>query len=115
MPLCYAMQCNALQGAVPELSFLAKPHQPSGHDDQMILVDPLEGDKSDTPTTHGHPWHGLGPSLPMTKTLATTMALIATALVTTALTSGPGVLCMWVTTELLSKIARLATIVASSS
>ena len=55
----YAMLCYALQGAVPELSFLAKPHQPNGHDDQMVLVDPLEGDKSDTPTTHGHPWHGL--------------------------------------------------------
>ena len=35
------MLCNALQGAVPELSFLAKPCQPNGHDDQMILVDPL--------------------------------------------------------------------------
>ena len=65
MPLCYAMLCYAmlymlcLQGAVPELSFLAKPCQPNGHDDQMVLVDPLEGDKLDTPTTHGHPWHGL--------------------------------------------------------
>ena len=53
MLLCYAMLCNALKGAVPELSFLAKPYQPNGHDDQM------EGDKLDTPTTHGHPWHGL--------------------------------------------------------
>ena len=55
MPLCYTMLCNALQGAVPELSFLAKPWQPNGHDDQMILVDPIKGDKSDTPITHGHP------------------------------------------------------------
>ena len=54
MPLYCAMLCNALQGAVPELNFLAKPHQPNEHDDQMVLVDPLEGDKSDTPTTHGH-------------------------------------------------------------
>ena len=58
--LChYAMLYNALQGAVSRLSFLAKPHQPNGYDDQMVLVEPLEGDKSDTPTTYGHPWHGL--------------------------------------------------------
>ena len=50
--LCYAMLCK---GAVPALSFLAKPHQPNGHDNQMVLVDSLEGNKSDTPTTHGHP------------------------------------------------------------
>ena len=25
----------------------------------MVLVDPLEGDKSDTPTTHGYPRYGL--------------------------------------------------------
>ena len=49
--LChYTMLCYALQRAVPELSFLAKPRQFSGHDDQMVLVDKL-----DTPTTHGHP------------------------------------------------------------
>ena len=53
------MLCYALQAAIPELLFLAKPRQPNGHDDQMVLVDPLEGDKSDTPTTHGHPWYGL--------------------------------------------------------
>ena len=46
--LChYTMLCYALQRAVPELSFLAKPRQFSGHDDQMVLVDKL-----DTPTTH---------------------------------------------------------------
>ena len=50
----YAMLFYALQGAVPELSFLAKPCQPNGQYDQMVLVDPLEGDKSDIPTTH--PW-----------------------------------------------------------
>ena len=54
MPLGYAMLYNALQGAVLKLSFFAKPHQPNGHDDQMILVDPLEGDKLDIPTIHGH-------------------------------------------------------------
>ena len=54
MPLCYA-----LQGVVTELSFLAKPYQLNGCNDQMVLVDSLEGDKSDTPTTHGDPWHGL--------------------------------------------------------
>ena len=59
MPLCYAMQCYALQGAVPELSFLAKLYQPYGHDDQMVWVDSFEGDKSYNPTNHGHPWHGL--------------------------------------------------------
>ena len=53
------MQCYALQEAVPELSFFAKPHQSNGHDKQMVLVDPLEGDKSDNPITYGHPWHGL--------------------------------------------------------
>ena len=58
MLLCYAMLCYALQGAVPKLSFLAKPCQPNGHDDQIILADPLVGDKLDTPTTHGHLWHG---------------------------------------------------------
>ena len=57
MPLYYAIQCYALEGAIPELSFLAKPHQPNGHDNQMVLVAPLEGNKSDTPTTHRHPWH----------------------------------------------------------
>ena len=52
------MLCNALQRAVHELSFfLAKPYQPNGHDGQMILVDPLEVDKSDTPNTHRHLWH----------------------------------------------------------
>ena len=59
MPLYYAMLCKALQGAVLKLSFLAEPHQPNRHDNQMILVDDFEGDKSDTPTTYGNPWHGL--------------------------------------------------------
>ena len=54
MPKCYAVQYYTLQVAVPELSFLVYPHHPSGHDDDMVMVDPLEGDKLDTPTTHGH-------------------------------------------------------------
>ena len=59
MPLCYAMLCNVLQGALPKLSFLAKPCKHNRHDNQMTLVDPLEGDKSNTPITHGHSWYGL--------------------------------------------------------
>ena len=59
MPLCYAMQCCALQRAVPEPSFLAKPHQPNVYDNQMVPVDTLEGYKLDTPTTHGYLRHGL--------------------------------------------------------
>ena len=50
--LCYAILCYALQGAVLELSFLAKLCQPNGHYEQMVLVDPLEGDKLDIPTSH---------------------------------------------------------------
>ena len=53
--LCDAMLCYDLQEAVPQLSFLAKLHQPNGHDDHMDLVDPFEGYGSATPTTHGHP------------------------------------------------------------
>ena len=41
IPLCYAMLGYALQGAVLELSFFTKPHQPNGDDDQMVPVDPL--------------------------------------------------------------------------
>ena len=41
MLLWYAIQCCALKEAVPELSFLAKPHQPNKQDDQMVLVDPI--------------------------------------------------------------------------
>ena len=55
----YALLCYTLQGAILVLSFLAKPCQPNKHDDQMVLVDPLEGDKLDTPTTHGYLWYGL--------------------------------------------------------
>ena len=56
--LFYVMLCFALQTAVSDLSFLAKPHQANEHDDQIALVDPHEAYKSDTPTTHRHPWHG---------------------------------------------------------
>ena len=55
----YAVLCYALKRAVSELSFLAKPCLPNVHDDQMILVAPLKGDKLDTPTIHVHPLHGL--------------------------------------------------------
>ena len=48
------MLCYALQRAVLKLIFLPKSHQTNGYDDQMALVDPLEGFKSDTFTTHGH-------------------------------------------------------------
>ena len=40
-----------MQRAVPELSLLAKPHQPIGHNNQMNLADPLEGYELDTYTT----------------------------------------------------------------
>ena len=99
MLLCYAMLCNVLQGAVPELSFLAKPHQPNGHDDQISWLIPLWRQV-------GYPYYswasmawGCEPTtgLPMTTTTTRTMtmALIAMALVTMALTSGPGILYMW--------------------
>ena len=87
--LCYAMLCNALQGAVPELSFLAKPRQPNGHDDQMVLVDPLRETSWIPLLLMGIHGMGLTMGLPTTMTITTTMALIATALVATALTSGP--------------------------
>ena len=53
----YATLFHNLQRAVLKLSFLAKPCHPNGHDDQMALVDPLEGYELYTPTTHGHSWH----------------------------------------------------------
>ena len=61
--------------------------------------------------------YGMGSTtgLPMTMTITTTMALLATALVATNLTLGPGILGIWLTPELLSELARLAIIVASSS
>ena len=73
----------------------------------MVLVDPLEEDKSDTPTIHGHPWHGLNHKHDHDHTITITMTLIATALVTTSLTLGLSILCMWVTLALLSEIPGL--------
>ena len=60
--------------------------------------------------------HGMGSTtgLATTTTITTTMALIAMALEAMTLTSSPGILPMWVTPALLHKMARLATIVASS-
>ena len=55
MPLCSIILCYALQGAVPELSFLAKPHQPNRHDFQRDLGDSSFGCESDN--THRHSWH----------------------------------------------------------
>ena len=43
MPLYYAMLYYNIQGAVFKLSFLAKPCQPNGYNDQMVLVSPLKG------------------------------------------------------------------------
>ena len=61
--------------------------------------------------------HGMGLTmgLPVTTTIAVTTALIAMALVAMILTLGPGILYIWVTLVLLYKMARLATIAASSS
>ena len=88
------MLCDALQGAVPELSFFAKPHYPNGYDDQMFLVDPLD-ETSRIPLlligTHGM---GSTTGLPMTMTITMTMAMIATALVATNLTLDPRILCI---------------------
>ena len=53
MPLYNAMLCFARSSFLTQ--FLAKPCQPNRHDDQMARVDPLEGHKSDTLTTHGNP------------------------------------------------------------
>ena len=53
--LCYTELCYDLQKVVPDLGFLAKPHQPNGNVDQVALVDTLGGYESDTLTTHGHP------------------------------------------------------------
>ena len=50
---------------------------------------------------------GLTMGLPMTITITTTTALIAMALIAMTLTLGPGILCVWVTPELLSKMAKL--------
>ena len=58
---------------------------------------------------------GLTMGLPMNMNITTTMALIAMALVTMTLTLGHSILCKWVISALLSKMARVATIVASSS
>ena len=65
--------------------YLAKPHQPNGHDDQMVLADPLEGDS----------WiplllmdiHGMGSTtgLPTITTITMAMPLIAIGLIATTL------------------------------
>ena len=55
----YVMLCYALQRALPELSLLAKHCQPNGCNDQIALVYPFEGYKSDIPTTYMHLLHGL--------------------------------------------------------
>ena len=61
--------------------------------------------------------YGMGSTMgvPTMMTISMSTALIATALIATILTSDPSILCMWVAPALLSKMARLATIVASSS
>ena len=79
--LYYTMLYYAFQVAVPELSFLAKPHQSNGYGNQMALVDPLEGYELDTPNIYRHLGHS------PTTGLSVTIALIATALVATTLTS----------------------------
>ena len=58
---------------------------------------------------------GLTIGLPMASTIAINMALIAVDLVAMALTLGPSILYIWVTLALFSKIAKLATEVASIS
>ena len=61
--------------------------------------------------------HGMGPTMGLliTLSIATTTALMATTLVATTLTLGLGILGIWVDSVLLSKMARLAIVVASSS
>ena len=55
IPLYYITLCYTLQGAVLELSSLAKPYQPDENDDQVDPVDFPEGNELDTPTSHGNP------------------------------------------------------------
>ena len=109
------MLCYALQRAAIELTFLAKPCQPNGHDDQMVLVDPLEGDELDTPTMYGHPLHGVYHRPAHDHDHNYNHGPDSHGLSNHNLTLGPGILCMWVALAKLSKMARLATIVASSS
>ena len=61
--------------------------------------------------------HGIGPTtgLPMTTAIALTTPLIATALVVISLTLGYNILGIWLTPELLSRMAKLITVVSSSS
>ena len=54
--LCYAIL--SLQRVLADFSFLAKPYQPNGYHDQMALISPLVGYKSNTLTTYVHLWHG---------------------------------------------------------
>ena len=100
---CYAMLCYILQGAVPELSFLNKPHQTNGYADQIALVDPWPNGYEWIPLLlMGIQSMGMTMRLPMTLTISNTMALIAIALVATTLTSGPSTLGIWVIPPLLS-------------
>ena len=39
-PFCYAILCCDLYGAIPELCFLSRPHQPNEHNNQVTLVNP---------------------------------------------------------------------------
>ena len=111
----YAMLCFALQGAVSELSFMAKPCQPNGYDNQMVLIDPFEGDKSDTPTIYGHPWHGHNHGPAHDHDYNHNHSHESHSLSSHNPDLRPRHFMMWVTPALLSEIARLATIIASSS
>ena len=113
--LCYAMLCYAFQGAIIKLGFLAKPYQPKGYDDQMALVDPPEGYELDNLATHGYIWQGPNHRPVHDPSISMTIALIAMALLAISLTSGPSILGIWVIPALLSKMARLATVVPSGS
>ena len=111
----YAMLCCALKRAILKLSFLAKPHHPNMHDYQIALVDPLEGYKSYTLTTHEVPCHGPNQGHAHNPTIATTTDLIAIDSLAMNLTSGLSILSIWVAPALLSKMGMLATVVASGT
>ena len=117
MPLCYAMLCYAMLYKEQFLNsvFWLSLISPMDMMTRWSWLIPLRETSRIPLLLMGIHSMGSTMGLPMTTTITTTMALIAMALVAMTLTSGPSILCMWVTPALLSKMARLATIVASSS
>ena len=94
---------------------MVKPCQPNVHDNQIALVDPLEGYKADTPTANGHLWHRPNHRLAHNHDHKHDHGPDSHGLSRHDPDLRPKHLCIWVTPALLSEMARLATVVESSS